>query len=47
LVLDHESLKPEKLDPRCEAFFADVDAARGDSLIACGWAMAEDLAKLR
>jgi len=47
LVLDHESLKPEKLDPRCETFFADVDTARGDSLIACGWAMAEDLAKLR
>jgi hypothetical protein len=47
LVLDHESLKPEKLDPRCEAFFTDVDTARGDSLIACGWAMAEDLAKLR
>jgi hypothetical protein len=47
LVLDHESLKPEKLDPRCDAFFADVDTARGDSLIAFGWAMAEDLAKLR
>jgi hypothetical protein len=47
LVLDHESLKPEKLDPRCETFFADVDNARGDSLIAFGWAMAEDLAKLR
>jgi hypothetical protein len=47
LVLDHESLKPEKLDPRCETFFADVDTARGDSLIAFGWAMAEDLAKLR
>jgi len=47
LVLDHEALKPEKLDPRYEAFFADVDADRGDSLIACGWAMAEDLAKLR
>jgi hypothetical protein len=47
LVLDHESLKPDKLDPRCDAFFADVDTARGDSLIAFGWAMAEDLAKLR
>jgi hypothetical protein len=47
LALDHESLKPEKLDPRCAEFFGDVDAERGDSLIAFGWAMAEDLAKLR
>jgi len=47
LALDHESLKPEKLDPAIEELFAGVDAARGDSLIAFGWAMAEDLAKLR
>lgn len=47
LALDHESLKPEKLDPRVEECFAGVDTARGDSLIAFGWAMAEDLAKLR
>lgn len=47
LALDHESLKPEKLDPRCEEFFVAVDADRGDSLIAFGWSMAEDLAKLR
>lgn len=47
LALDHEALKPEKLDERCDEFFVDVDAARGDSLIAFGWAMAEDLAKLR
>ena len=46
LVLDHESLKPEKLDPAVVAFFDNVDADRGDSLIAFGWAMAEDLAKL-
>jgi hypothetical protein len=47
LALDHESLKPEKLDPRIEELFVGIDADRGDSLIAFGWAMAEDLAKLR
>ena len=47
LALDHESLEPEKFDPAVVAFFDAVDPARGDSLIACGWAMAEDLAKLR
>ncbi len=47
LALDHEALKPEKLDPRVEELFAAVDAERGDSLIAFGWTMAEDLAKLR
>jgi len=46
LALDHESLKPEKLDPGFVTFFDTVDPARGDSLIAFGWAMAEDLAKL-
>jgi hypothetical protein len=45
-VLDHESLKPEAIDPDVVALFSDLDAARGDSLIAFGWAMAEDLAKL-
>ena len=47
LALDHEALKPEKLDPRVDELFAAVDAERGDSLIAFGWTMAEDLAKLR
>jgi len=47
LALDHESLKPEKLDPRFEEFFTPLDSARGDSVIAFGWTMAEDLAKLR
>jgi hypothetical protein len=45
-VLDHETAKPESIDPAVAAFFADLDVARGDSLIAFGWAMAEDLAKL-
>ncbi|MCD9622502.1 hypothetical protein [Rhabdothermincola salaria] len=47
LALDHETLKPEKLDGRCEEFFAGMEPERGDSLIVFGWAMAEDLAKLR
>lgn len=45
-VLDHETLKPEKLDPGYAQFFDPVDAARGDALIAFGWAMADDLLKL-
>jgi hypothetical protein len=45
-LLDHESLKPEKISPDVAAFFADIDRTRGDVLIAFGWAMAEDLEKL-
>jgi len=45
-VLDHESLKPEAIDPDVVALFSNLDSSRGDSLIAFGWAMAEDLAKL-
>jgi hypothetical protein len=45
-VLDHSSLKPEAIDPEVAAQFDGLDIARGDSLIAFGWAMAEDLAKL-
>jgi hypothetical protein len=41
LVLDHETL-----DPDVAAYFKKFSAKRGDSLIAFGWAMAEDLAKL-
>ena len=40
LALDHESLEPEKIDPAVAAFFDPVDPARGDSLVAFGWAMA-------
>src|SRR4051812_24485560 len=46
LCFDHESLKPEKLDPAVVPLFKAINAKRGDSLIAFGWAMAEDLAKL-
>ena len=45
-VLDHETLKPDAVDPGIAALFADVDPVKGDSLVACGWAMAEDLAAL-
>ena len=46
LVLDHESLKPELIPADVAAFLEGFDAKRGDSLVAFGWAMAEDLAKL-
>ncbi len=45
-VLDHECLKPEKIDPEVAALFKGLRLARGDCLIAFGWVMAEDLAKL-
>jgi hypothetical protein len=43
---DHESLKPESFDPDVVALFKGLKPAKGDCLIACGWAMAEDLVKL-
>jgi len=45
-VLDHESLKPEKIDGGYAQFFEVVDTDRGDALVAFGWAMADDLVKL-
>jgi hypothetical protein len=45
-VFDHDSLKPEAIGADVEAFFKGMNAKRGDSLVAFGWAMAEDLAKL-
>jgi hypothetical protein len=43
-ALDHETLKPENIDPEVAAYFEKLDRERGDYLIAFGWAMAEDLA---
>ena len=43
-VLDYEV--EDEADPAVAAFFGEVDADRGDCLIAFGWAMAEDLAAL-
>jgi hypothetical protein len=45
-VFDHDSLKPEAITADVNAFFSGVTPTQGDSLIAFGWAMAEDLAKL-
>ena len=45
-VLDHESLKPEKIDADVAAMFDVLDVDKGDTLVAFGWAMAEDLATL-
>jgi len=46
LSFDHQSLKPDTIDADVRGLFADIDVDRGDSLVAFGWAMAEDLAKL-
>lgn len=43
-VLDFEAAKAGNVDPDVAAFFEPLDPARGDTLIAFGWAMAEDLA---
>ncbi len=45
-VLDHQSVKAQSIDEDVAVLFASFDADRGDSLIAFGWAMAEDLARL-
>ena len=45
-VFDHDSLKPEKLPVDFNGLFGGIESERGDSLVAHGWAMAEDLAKL-
>ena len=45
LVLDHESLKPEKLDPETTKLFTVLNAKQGDALITFGWIMAEELLK--
>jgi hypothetical protein len=42
---DHETLKTD-LDSQVVALFKGVRPAKGDCLVACGWAMAEDLLKL-
>jgi len=42
-ALDFESAKPDGVDPNVAAFFKSMKAGRGDTLVAFGWAMAEDL----
>ena len=45
MVIDHESSKPASIDKQVAAQFKHLDTGRGDYLIMCGWAMAEDLLK--
>lgn len=45
-VLDFETAKPEKVDPKVAALFTELDIVQGESLVAFGWAMAEGLAQL-
>ena len=43
-VFDYEPEEPGKLDPEITDLMASLDAQRRDHLIACGWAMSEELA---
>ncbi len=43
-VFDFSATKPETVAPEVASFFAPLDAARHDVLVAFGWGMAEDLA---
>ena len=45
-VFDHSTLRPEDLDDELLGRFDAIKADQGDSLIAFGWAMEEDLRKL-
>jgi hypothetical protein len=45
-AFDHTALKPETIDPEVAALVDALDHDRGDALVACAWALAEDLEKL-
>jgi hypothetical protein len=45
-VFDHESLHPDQVDAEVAERFDELHPAKGDSLVAFGWAMEEDLRKL-
>ena len=45
LVMDHESAKPDKIDPEVAAFFKPLKPKGGDCLVGFGWMMAEELLK--
>lgn len=45
LVMDHESLKPDKIDAEVAKLFKPLKSRSGDSLVAHGWIMAEELLK--
>ena len=44
--IDHESSKPDKINPDVAALFAKVPANKGGVLIVHGWTMTESLVKL-
>ena len=44
--VDHESSKPDKIDPEIAAMFEGLAVAAGGSMVIYGWTMAEDLLKL-
>jgi hypothetical protein len=44
--IDHESSKPEKINPDVAALFSKVPANKGGVLIVHGWTMTESLVKL-
>ena len=46
MVLDHTSLKPSSVPPEATALLDNLDIANGDTLMAHGWVMAEELEKL-
>ncbi len=46
IVFDHASSKPSITPPETVALLEGLDVANGDTLVVCGWAMAEDLEKL-
>jgi len=45
-VFDHETLHPEQIDGEVVERFDGLHPPKGDSLVAFGWAMEEDLRKL-
>ena len=45
-VFDHESLHADQVDGEVAERFDELHPAKGDSLVAFGWAMEEDLRKL-
>lgn len=45
-VFDHTTLRPDAIDDETVTRFEDVRPDKGDSLVAFGWAMEEDLRKL-
>jgi hypothetical protein len=45
-VFDHETSQPEQIESELAALFEPMHPGKGDSLVAFGWAMEEDLRKL-